>query len=60
MTKQQFLDRVETFIRDHGWTATRFGKEATKDPTFVFTLRAGRSPGLDMVQRVMSFMERAQ
>lgn len=52
-----FRARVETFIADHGWTPTRFGREAAKDPLFVFQLREGREPRSATRTKVTVFMD---
>ena len=37
--------------------ATRFGREAVKDPRFVFDLRRGREPRSGTIRRVRAFLE---
>lgn len=62
-SKQAFLEAVETFLAETGVTPTRLGIAATGDPRFVFDLRAGRSCGLDVVDKVtrkMNEMRREQ
>lgn len=56
---ENFRTRVETFIVDHGWTPTRFGREAAKDPLFVFQLREGREPRSATRSKVSAFMDDA-
>ena len=40
--------------------AARFGREAMKDPRFVFDLRNGREPRKRTVERVRAYLEAAQ
>lgn len=40
--------------------AARFGREAMKDPRFVFDLRNGREPRARTVERVLAYLEAAQ
>ena len=58
LTKDQFRQRIEDYIsKTQGMSATKFGVAATGDPTFVFELRKGRNVGLDLVQRVITFID---
>jgi 2,4-dienoyl-CoA reductase-like NADH-dependent reductase (Old Yellow Enzyme family) len=52
----QFLDEIETFLTQSGMDATAFGKSAMSDPSFVFDLRAGRSPSIRTVDRCRNYM----
>jgi len=56
MDTQTFLSSVEDFLRDSKMSDTRFGKEALRDPMFVFELRNGRNVSLKLVERVNRFM----
>jgi len=40
--------------------AARFGREAMKDPRFVFDLRRGREPRQRTIERVRAFLEAVQ
>jgi len=51
-----FLQSVEVFLRETGMNATRLGKEALGDPSFVPDLRNGRAPSSRIMDRVASFM----
>jgi len=58
---EQFLSEVEAFLSRSGMSPTAFGKDALNDPNFVRDLRAGRLPGLGLVDRVHEFIrEREQ
>lgn len=52
------IDEIETFLRTTGLSATRFGVLAAGDTKFVKTLRKGRKPRADTVQRVRDWMKR--
>jgi hypothetical protein len=49
--------RIETYLRRSGMTATRFGREAVRDPRFVFDLRGGRQIGPVVAGRVVAYLE---
>ncbi len=51
------LRRVETYLRRSGMKPTRFGREAARDPRFVFDLRKGREPGIRISRRVCAYLE---
>ena len=54
------LRRVERFLRASGLRPTRFGREAVRDPRFVFDLRQGRSPGRAIQRRVEAYLDREE
>ena len=54
------LREVEKFLRASQVPATRFGREAMRDPRFVFDLRNGREPRLRTVDRVLAYLESEQ
>lgn len=57
MTQSEiFLSEIDAFLERSGMTATAFGKAALKDPNLVSDLRSGRSPRLDLVDRVQAFI----
>ena len=51
-----FLSRVEAFLLRHGMPASRFGRDAVGDGSFVRNLRSGSSPRLVTVDKVDAFM----
>lgn len=51
------LREVETFLKATGMPPTRLGRDAVRDPQFVFDLRRGRQPGDRVRNRVRAFME---
>ena len=58
MTDAELLLRIEEFLKKTGMSATAFGRQALKDPMFVFDLRNGRSPSLRVAGRVEDFLEK--
>ena len=51
-------NRVESFLRRTGVSATRFGREAAGDPGLVADLRRGREPRDAMIRRMEHFMNK--
>jgi hypothetical protein len=47
---------VERFLREHRIRPTTFGRQAARDPRFVFDLRRGRTPGARVRRTVEHFM----
>ena len=54
------LRTVENFLKLSNMPPARFGREAMRDPRFVFDLRNGREPRARTVERVRAFVESAQ
>ncbi|AUW60358.1 hypothetical protein C1T17_15280 [Sphingobium sp. SCG-1] len=52
------LRRIEIFIRENNIPATRFGRDAVRDPRLVLDMRKGREPGERMKMRVEHFMNK--
>jgi 2,4-dienoyl-CoA reductase-like NADH-dependent reductase (Old Yellow Enzyme family) len=50
------LRRIEAFLRSTDTPATRFGREAVRDPRFVFDLRLGREPRPETEAKVRAFL----
>ena len=53
------LREVEKFLRTSHVSAARFGRDAMRDPRFVFDLRNGREPRNRMIVRVRAYLEAA-
>ncbi len=51
------LRRIERYLRETDTPATRFGREAVRDPRFVFDLRLGREPRIETERRVRAFLD---
>lgn len=54
------LHRIERYLRETDTPATRFGREAVRDPRFVFDLRLGREPRVETERRVHAFLDSIQ
>lgn len=54
------LRRIENYLRRSGTPPTRFGREAVRDPRFVFDLRNGREPRAQTAARVAAFIDRLE
>lgn len=53
---EQFLARVEEFLKATGVKPSEFGRQSVGDPSFVVNLRRGRSPTLATVDKVLAFI----
>lgn len=51
------LRRIERYLRRSGTPATRFGRDAVRDPRFVFDLRRGREPRSPTLRRVHAYLD---
>lgn len=54
------LREIENFLRVSDVPPALFGREAMRDPRFVFDLRNGREPRPRTVARIRQFLETAQ
>ena len=54
------LREIENFLRVSDVPPARFGRDAMRDPRFVFDLRNGREPRPRTVARIRQFLETAQ
>lgn len=54
------LAHIELYLQLHSLPATRFGREAVRDPRFVLDLRNGRSPRPPTVERVAAWIARRE
>ena len=57
--EEQLRTDIEAWIARHGLSATRFGREALGDPSFVGALTRGRRVRLDTADRALAFMGEA-
>ena len=55
-----FRSRVEAFLQTTGLKPSEFGRQAIGDPTFILSLRRGRSPTLATADKVEAFMARLE
>ncbi len=49
--------RVEAYLKASGTPATRFGREAVRDPRLVHDMRLGREIGPRVAKRIIAFIE---
>jgi hypothetical protein len=54
------LPRIERYLRSSRTPPTRFGREALRDPRFVFDLRLGRQPGAAVTRRIAAYLDRME
>lgn len=54
------LRRIERYLRRSGTPATRFGREAVRDPRIVRDMRNGREPGPNMIARLSNYLDSAE
>lgn len=54
------LYQIERHLRRTGTSATRFGREALRDPRFVMDLRRGRLPRAKTEARVLSYLAHSE
>jgi 2,4-dienoyl-CoA reductase-like NADH-dependent reductase (Old Yellow Enzyme family) len=51
------LYRIERHLKRTGMRATTFGREAARDPRFVFDLRRGREPRPTLERRINAYLD---
>ena len=54
------LVTIERYLRRRAVAPSRFGREATGDPRFVFDMRRGREPRPHMAAKVLGFIAPAK
>ena len=47
---------IETYLKVSGTPATRFGREAVRDPRLVHDMRRGREIGPRVAKRILAFI----
>jgi hypothetical protein len=60
MLRSPLLRRINLYLRRSGTSATRFGREAARDPRLVWDLRAGRLPRPTLERRIAAWLERCE
>ncbi len=56
MTRDEFLDEIEAFLKDRHMTGADFGKLMMNDRGFVSRLRKGKDVRTETIKRVLSRM----
>jgi hypothetical protein len=54
------LNRIEAYLRTSSTAATRFGREAARDPKLVHDMRSGRQLRAATKRRVAAYLEAAE
>jgi hypothetical protein len=54
------LRRIEAYLKRSRTSATRFGREAVRDPKLVHDLRCGRRLGPRTARRIEAFLDTAE
>jgi hypothetical protein len=54
------LPRIEAYLKRSRTAATRFGREAVRDPKLVHDLRCGREPRRGTGRRIEAFLDAAE
>ena len=49
--------RIEAYLKASDTPATRFGREAVRDPRLVHDMRLGREIGPRVAKRIVAFIE---
>jgi hypothetical protein len=57
ITETELLQRIDAFLERHQMAPTTFGRKATGEPQLISSIRNGRSPSLNVVNRVIAFMD---
>lgn len=55
-THAELVSRIDAFLLRHAMAETRLGRDAVGEASLVSTIRAGRSPRLDTLNRLAFFM----
>lgn len=55
-TDAELLATIDAFLKRHDMAPTRFGRDATGEPQLIDSIRKGRSPSLNTLQRIADFM----
>lgn len=56
LSRSAFLQKIEQYLEAADMPHSTFGRKALGDPLFVTEVRRGRSCGLDIVEKVMTFI----
>lgn len=59
-TRHHALAQFEAFLEETGWSASRFGRAAVRDQSFIFRLRRGEGVSLSTIERAESFVREAR
>lgn len=55
-THAELVERIDRFLARHDMKETRLAREATGEPGLIAAIKAGRSPTLETLNRLATFM----
>lgn len=55
-TREELVERIDAFLQRHDMAPSRLGRAATGEPNLIFSIRDGRQPNLDTLNRLARFM----
>ena len=55
--REQFANRIESFLSGHSMAPTLFGRYCMNDPNFVFEIRGGRNVSIDTLEHITKWMK---
>ena len=55
-THDELVERIDAFLTRHKMAATRLGRDAVGEASLIDTIRKGRSPRLDTLNKLSTFM----
>lgn len=55
-THAELVERIDSFLERHKMAPTRLGRDATGEPNLIPSIRAGRSPNLDTLNKLANVM----
>lgn len=53
---EQIVANIDAFLDRHGMKPSRLGRDATGEPDLVRSIRGGRSPSLETLNKLAAFM----
>lgn len=55
-THAELVERIDAFLQRHDMAPSRLGREVTGEPNLIFSIREGRQPNLDTLNRLANYM----
>jgi hypothetical protein len=55
-THAELVAKIDSFLERHDMAPTRLGRDATGEPNLIPSIRAGRSPNLDTLNKLADLM----
>jgi hypothetical protein len=60
LLQTELVEALDRHIATHPITATAFGRQVARDPALVFDIRRGRSPSLNLAEKIMAAIKAQQ